>query len=262
MKNIICILFISSFFILKAQDEIGVKLIKSIPLKADVFIGVNMFDELFYVKNNELSKQTKSKHNSYQNNLYGSLNSVDILNSLESTLFYKNFNTVIQLDRRLGEISKINFNQTNSFSSISHASVASNKRLWIFNADTQQLQVYNPQQDMVEASSQSIQEVIVDFYSNYNFCWILTKTKLLQYNIYGSQLNSYHLEGYDEFVYYKDRFILKKNAQLYSLAVGEKVPKLIALPELFIKDFSVTNETLYLYTGKELHTFKINLNKE
>jgi hypothetical protein len=262
MKNLLYILFLSSFFLLQGQEGIEVKLVKSVPLNADTFIGVNMFDELFYIKNDVLSKQTKSEYHSYQNNLYGSLNSVDILNSLESTLFYKNFNTVIQLDRRLGGISKIDFNQSNSFSTISHASSASNKRLWIFNTDTQQLQVYNPKQDIIEASSQSIQEVIVDFYSNYNFFWILTKTKLLQYNIYGNQLNSYALEGYDAFVYYKDYFVLKKDAQLYSLAVADEKPKLIALPELSIKDFSVTNETLYIYNGKELHSFKINLNKE
>ena len=262
MKNVVYILFASSFFFLKAQEGIEVKLVKSISLKADTFVGVNMFDELFYIKNDVLSKQTQLEYHSYQNNLYGSLNSVDILNSLESTLFYKNFNTVIQLDRRLGGISKIDFNQSNSFSTISHASAASNKRLWIFNSDTQQLQVYNPKQDIVEASSQSIQETIVDFYSNYNFCWILTKTKLLQYNIYGNQLNSYTLEGYDAFVYYKDYFVLKKNNQLYSLAVADEIPKGIALPELSIKDFSVTNETLYIYNGKELHSFKINLNKE
>lgn len=261
MKSIIYTLFISSFFFLKAQEGIEVKLVKSISLKADTFVGVNMFDELFYIKNDVLSKQTQLEYHSYQNNLYGSLNSVDILNSLESTLFYKNFNTVIQLDRRLGGISKIDFNQSNSFSAISHASAASNKRLWIFSSDTQQLQVYNPKQDIVEASSQSIQETIVDFYSNYNFCWVLTKAKLLQYNIYGNQLNSYPLEGYEAFVYYKDYFVLKKNNQLYSLAIADETPILIALPELSIKDFSVTNETLYIYNGKELHSFKINLNK-
>jgi len=251
----------SSFLGVKAQEELEVKWVKSIPLTASTFIGVNMFDELFYVKNDVLSKQTKLEHHSYQNNLYGSLTSGDILNSLETTLFYKNFNAVIQLDRWLGEISKIDFNQSNSFSTILHVSAASNKRLWVFNGDIQQLQVYNPKQDIIEASSQSIQEIIVDFYSNYNFCWVLTKTKLLQYNIYGNQLNSYPLEGYDAFIYYKDYFILKKSNQLYSLAIADENPKLIVLPELFIKDFSVTNETLYIYNGKELHSFKINLNK-
>jgi len=255
-------LIISYCSLLKAQDGIEVELIKSIPLNADTFVGVNMFDELFYVKNDVLSKQTKLENHSYQNKLYGSLSSVDVLNSLETTLFYQAFNTVIQLDRRLGEISKIDFNQSNSFNTITHVSVASNKRLWVFNADTQQLQVYNPKQDIVEASSQSISEVIVDIYSNYNFCWVLTKTRLLQYNIYGNQLNNYILKEYDAFVYYKDYFILKTDNHLYSLSLGDEIPKIITLPEILIKDFSVTNETLYIYDGKELHFFKINSNKE
>jgi len=262
MKNLLYILFISSFCLINAQEGVEVNLIKSVSLEADTFIGVNMFDELFYIKNNILTKQTILENHSYQNNLYGSLSSVDVLNSLESTLFYKNFNTVIQLDRRLGEISKIDFNQSNNFSTITHVSAASNKRLWIFNADTQQMQVYNPKQDFIEASSQSISEAIVAVYSNYNFCWVLTKTRLIQYNIYGNQLNNYALEGYDAFVYYKNYFILKEANQLYSLGVDGGSPKLIALPEILIKDFSVTNETLYIYDRKELHTFKINSNKE
>jgi len=262
MKNLVYILFISSFFLLQGQEELEVKLLKSVPLNADTFVGVNMFDELYYIKNSVLIKQEKSELHSYQNNLYGSLNSVDILNSFAAILFYKNFNTVIQLDRRLGEVSKIDFNQSNSFNSVSQVATASNKRLWVFNSDTQQLQVYNPKQDFVEASSQSIQESIVAIYSNYNFCWILTKTRLLQYNVYGNELNRYALEGYEAFVCYKDYFILKKNNQLYSLAVEDESPKLIAHPEILIKDFSVTNETLYLYSGNKLFSFKINLNKE
>jgi len=37
---------------------------------------------------------------------------------------------------------------------------------------------------------------------------------------------------------------------------------MIELAQFTVKDFSVTNETLYIYDGKELHSFKINLNKE
>ena len=246
----------------QAQEGIKVTPKDRVKLDADKFIGVNMFDELFYVKKEVLYKKVDEELYSYQNRLLGAVSSVDVLNSLETTLFYQTFNAVIQLDRRLGEISKIDFNQSNSFSIIKHVSVASNKRLWVFNTDIRQLQVYNPKQDIVEASSQSISEVIIAVYSNYNFCWVLTKNSLLQYNIYGNLLNSYALEGYDTFVYYKNNFILKREEQLYSLPVGGVNPEIIELSQFRVKDFSVTNETLYIYDGKELHSFKINTNKE
>ena len=262
MKNKLYILFLTSIFLVQAQRKIEVTLDNTIKLDADNFIGVNMFDELFYVKNEVLYKKASGESYSYQNRLLGSLSSVDVLNSLESTLFYKAFNAVIQLDRRLGGISKVDFNQSNSFSTITHVSVASNKRLWVFNTDIQQLQVYNPKQDIVEASSQSIPEVIVAIYSNYNFCWVLTKSKLLQYNIYGNLLNSYVLHEFEDIIYYKDYFILKKDKQLYAFFVDVKTPKIIELAQITVKDFSVINETLYIYDGKELHSLKINSNKE
>jgi len=262
MKRLIYILFFSTFFLTQAQEGVEVTFKETIKLEADKFIGVNMFNELFYAKNEVLYKETKEELFSYQNRLLGTLSSVGGLNSLETILFYKDFNTAIQLDKKLGEIGKIDFNYSNTFSTNTYVASASNKRLWIFNADTQQVQVYNPQQDVIEVATQPIDESIVGFYSNYNFCWILTKTKLLQYNIYGNLLNSYVLHEFEDVIYYKDYFFLKKKGQLYALLVGAETPKMIELAQFTVKDFSVTNETLYIYDGKELHSFKINLNKE
>jgi len=262
MKRLIYILFFSSFFFSQAQEGIEVILKETIKLDADSFIGMNMFDELFYAKNEVLYKKAKEELFSYQNRLLGTLSSVGLLNSLEMNLFYKDFNTVVKLDKKLGEISKIDFNRSTIFSTISHVASASNKRLWVFNADTQQVQVYNPQQDIIEVNTQPINEPVAAFYSNYNFCWILTNTKLLQYNIYGNLLNSYVLHKFEDVIYYKNYFFLKKKGQLYTLLVGAEKPKMIELAQFTVKDFSVTNETLYIYDGKELHSFKINLNKE
>jgi len=252
----------SSCLFLKAQEVIEVELIESKALIADAFIGVNMFEEIFYIKNDVLFKKKGEKLYSYQNRLLGTLNFVDLLNSLEMILFYKDFNTAVKLDWELGEISKVDFNKSNVFSTVAYAASASNKRLWIFNSDIQQLQVYNPQQDIVEVSTQSVASEVVGFYSNYNFCWVLTKKELLQYNIYGNLLNGYDIEEFEAFVHYKDSFVLKKGSHLYSLSIASESPKLITLPELTIKDFSVINETLYIYDGKELYSFKINSNKE
>jgi len=262
VKNKLYILLLISFSFSQAQEGIEITHKETIKLDANRFIGVNMFNELFYAKNEVLYKKTKEELFSYQNRLLGTLNSIGILNSLETILFYKDFNTVVKLDKKLGEVSKIDFNSSNIFSTITHVASASNKRLWVFNADTQQVQVYNPQQDVIEVTTQPIDETIVAFYSNYNFCWILTKTKLLQYNVYGNLLNSYVLQGFEDVIYYKDYFFLKKRRQLYTLPVGLETPKMIELPQFTVKDFSVTNETLYIYDGKELHSFKINLNKE
>ena len=109
MKSIIYIILMSSCLFLKAQEVIEVELIESKALIADAFIGVNMFEEIFYIKNDVLFKKKGEKLYSYQNRLLGTLNFVDLLNSLEMILFYKDFNTAVKLDWELGEISKVDF---------------------------------------------------------------------------------------------------------------------------------------------------------
>ena len=242
-----------------SQEKVSVILKEKKPLSVDKFIGVTMFDELFFVKNNTLYKQTANELFSYQNVLLGDVERVEILNPLQTSIFYKEFNTYVQLDKKLGEINKIDFNEVINFSAISYAAITSNKRLWIFDTNNLQLQVYNPQQNRIEASTNPIQQDIIAFYSNYNFCWVLTATQLLQYNVYGYKLNTYSLKEFEKIEYYMNNIFLQKGNELFVMHVTESLPKLVSQLEIPIKDFSVTNETLYIYTGKELYSFAINL---
>lgn len=242
-----------------SQEQISVELQNTIVLNADKFIGINMFDEQFVVKDNTLLKTTSDQEYAYKNIQLGDMHTIGIINTLQSSIFYKDFNVFVQLDKKLGELNTIDFNTISDFSTVTYAAMTSNKRLWIFNSDTQQLQIYNPQHDSIEASTIPLQESMLKFYSNYNFCWALSATKLLQFNVYGNLLNTYALEDYDDFVYYKGYFVLKKSNELFLLSAEETIPKKIILQEIPIKDFSVTNETLYIYTGKELYSFAINL---
>ncbi len=247
------------FFItinLSAQETL--KPISEFNLKADEFLGVSVYGEYFYKEKQILFKKSAQEVFSYQNNLYGKINNIDLLNPLETLLFYKDFSVVIQLDRWLGGINKMDLFKNGLFSNLSYVSLASKNRLWIFNDDTQQLLIYNPQQNIIEASTRFIQDEIVDFYSNYNFCWVLTKKKMLKYNIYGTLLDSFDLPSYESFAFSKKGFFLLKKNQLHMLKNGSNLTELLSLPKLSIQDFSVTNESLYIYNGKKVYAFKIN----
>lgn len=259
IKSIVLTCFISMSFFGVAQENFSIELEKKIKLQADKFIGVNIFNEQFYINDNTLFKKTSKNVFSYKNIQLGDIHTVGIINTLQSSIFYKEFNVFVQLDKKLGQLNTIDFNTLSDFSTIGYAAITSNKRFWVFNSDTQQLQIYNPQQDAIEVSTIPLQEPIVKLYSNYNFCWVLSDTKLLQFNIYGNLLNSYDVKEYENFTYYKGFIVLQKANELYYLFTEYTVPQKIKLPEIPIKDFSVTNETLYIYTGKELYSFTINL---
>ncbi len=259
IRKSVLLCFLTLGWSMFSQKNEMLKLKEIIKLDADKFIGVNMFDDQFFIKDNTLFKHTSKGNYSYKNIQLGHIKNVGIVNSLQSSVFYKDFNVFVQLDKKLGELNTIDFNVLTSFNSVSYVAITSNKRLWVFNSDTQQLQVYNPKLDTVDVSTTPIQESIIKFYSNYNFCWVLSDKKLLQYNVYGNLLNEYTLNAFEDLVYYKGFFVLRKRNDLFLLNAEETVPHKIILPEIPIKDFSVTNETLYIYTGKELHSFVLNL---
>ena len=73
----------------------------------------------------------------------GRLSSVDILNPLKVVLFYEDTNTVLLLDNRLNVIERIAFNNLMDFINVGNATNAGNSNLWIFNVDSQQLELFN-----------------------------------------------------------------------------------------------------------------------
>ena len=260
LLNLIIVVCLSSFC--NGQDSIYFTLKDKTKLEAKTFISKSSFDELFILNENTLTKKHNSNIYNYQNFSLGLPDKVDLLNPLEITLFYKEFNTVIQLDNRLNEINKIDFNFDVDFKPLLYAATASDRRLWLFNTNTKQLELYNYQRQQTEGYSQPITSSIKSIYSNYNFCWILPDTEILEYNTYGALLNTIKMEGYDSIVVHKNLYFLTKNKQLYYFNLNSESPTLLSQIEFPIKDFSVTNESLYIYDGENLYTYSINtLNK-
>ena len=97
------LLLLSSHF-LKAQKK--AYHIRTTPIDATTFIGVDSFQNVYTLKGNAFYKNNQEN---YQNLNLGEIFSIDIRNPFKIVLFYKNFNTVILLDNRLNEIEKIQF---------------------------------------------------------------------------------------------------------------------------------------------------------
>ena len=260
MKTITKILLILSFTLSFSQEKERVVTLKdSTSLHADRFLYKDNFDALYYIKNNTLVKKSTSEFYEYNNVLLGNVSYVDVLNPLEITLFYRDFNTVIQLDNRLSEINKIDFNTIQDFKNLNWAATASNKRLWVYNNDNLQLEIYNFQLEQTEITTLPISEDIISYKSNYNFCWLLTKKGILQYNVYGNLLTSIPFEAAEKFSHSKNNFVFLKENQLYFLKNEASKAQKLDLPKMTIKDFSLSQETLYIYNGKTLFTYQLNL---
>ena len=259
MKNHLYFLLFLSVSV-SSQESIEAEFIKKAELNAETFIGIDNFEALYYLNDNVLYKKNNDATINYNNVQLGEITGVNIFGPLKINVFYKDFNTVIILDNRLSEIFKIDFNKLQPYRNITHVSTGNENTLWVFNQDTQQLEVYDYKSRKTRTNTLPIQNRILDLKSDFNVCWALTKDYLYNYNYTGSLNSKIKNEGYTSFFFDNGNIILKKENNLFYLKKDSKTIQAIKLPELLIKQFFVTNETLYIYGEEFLHEYQLITN--
>jgi len=103
-----------------AQNDTAFRLLKIV--KGDIsYLTVDNLDNIYTISNNQL-KKTDANGDSVAifNDVkkYGNPSSVDVSNPLKILLYYKNYSTVVVLDRFLTARNSINFRKQNIFSVI------------------------------------------------------------------------------------------------------------------------------------------------
>ena len=260
MKSLQLILFLFPFLAF-AQQSIEVSFIKKTKLNVETFIGVDNFENSYYLNNNELIKTEKGiVLSTYSNIQLGKITSTNTFNPLKINLFYKDFNTVVILDNRLTEIIRIDFNRLQPFRNITHVSIRNDNTIWLFNQNTQELENYNYKTNTTLVKTLPIQSEVLDLKSNYNYCWLLTKEYLYSYNYVGSLLSKINNTGFTKFIQNNGNLILQKENQLFYLAKDTETFIELEIPKLLIKQFLVTNETLYIYDDEYLHEYRLKFN--
>jgi hypothetical protein len=259
MNRIFFIFFLYSFSIC-SQESIETSYIKKTKLKADTFISVNNFNTTFYILDNVLFKnnnETTGIDIGYSNFQLGKITTANTFNPLKINIFYKDFNTVIILDNRLAEIFKIDFNTLPDYKNITHVSTGSDNTLWIFNQNTQQLELFDYKTNSTRAKTLPIQSPVLDLKSNYNYCWILTKKQLYVYDYFGNLLKKMENNDYSSMAVDNENIIFKKDNTLFYLKKNSETIIPVTLPNLLINQFFVTNETVYIYDNETLQQFQL-----
>jgi len=241
------------------QKSITASLIKTIDFNVDTFVGTDNFGTLYSIKDNTLNKTQKNKTQNYSNLQLGSIFSVNPFNPLKINVFYKQFNTVIILDNRLAEVSKIDFNTLENYKNASHISTGADNTLWLFNQDTRQLELYDYKINKTRVKTLPITSKILGITSNYNACWVLTKSHLLQYNYTGSLLCKIKNNLFTSFSEHHNQIVLRSKNNLYLFNEEHHNFHPIVIPSLLINQFFVTNEILYIYTTNKLYQYQLNL---
>ncbi|KJD31938.1 hypothetical protein PK35_12380 [Tamlana nanhaiensis] len=257
MKYSIYITFLLSLSLF--AQHIETSLINEFQFEADAIFSIDNFETVFYKKDNIFFMDGQHRKTSYNNIQLGILHSANAFNPLKINLFYKDFNTVVILDNRLAEVFKIDFNTLNPYRTVSHITTAFDNALWIFNQDQQKLELYNYKTNTVKAQTRPVQSDVLDLKSNYNYCWLLTKNHLYVYNYFGSLVKKINNQGYTKIAQSNENIILKKDNKLFYLEENGTFAQPIQTSTLTVKQFFVTNETLYIYNNESLQKFQLKI---
>ncbi|MEW4923998.1 hypothetical protein [Algibacter sp. 2305UL17-15] len=253
-------LFLGFTISMYAQNPIEITLVKQTKLKADTIVGIDNFGTIFYTKLNTIYKKNKSETISYNNLQLGELTSANSFNPLKINLFYQELNTAIILDNRLAEIFKIDFSSINNYKNVSHTSTGFDNTIWIFNQDTQRLEVFDYKTKTTKAQTlKPIDSPILDLKSNYNYSYLLTKEELIIYNYFGSVVKKIKNDGYTKLVENNESLFLLKDNNLFYLGKDSKDIIPIKTDNILIQQFFVINETLYIYNDETLQEFQIKI---
>jgi len=251
-----CTVFI---ILLCLQTAIGQTYIKTTqsPLSVSQFIGYDSYDSLYTLTDLVLSKENASVVYKFTDFQLGNITSVDIINPFNVVVFYADTNTAILLDNKLSLIEQINFNLLEDVANISRVSNAGGNKLWLFNADSQQLELYNYRSNTKNSISLPIAEILTDQTSDFNYNYILTPTSIKVYTVFGGIIKNVPFQGGEKIITHKGRVLIVKDNMIYEMIEDSLKLLSIKTTQISIQDLQVFEDFLYIYDRKNVHSFVV-----
>ncbi|MFB9056940.1 hypothetical protein ACFFU9_09320 [Mariniflexile ostreae] len=259
MKVLKYIIFLIALSV-SSQESVSAIFINKTDLINKTIADIDNFGSLYTIDDVVLSKKSPDKNTiTYSNVQLSDISSANAFNPLQIHVFYKNFNTAVILDNRLSEVFRIDFNSIQPYRNVAFISTGHDNTLWLLNQDTKQLELYDYKRNATRVTTLPVQGQIIDMTSNYNYCYLLTEKHVLIYNYFGSLITKIDNNGFTSLSESNENVVLKKENALFFLKKDSKNIVPIALPNLLISAFFVTNETLYIYASEILHHFQLKI---
>ena len=227
------------------------------PLSASQFIGYDSYDNFYTITDQVLSKENATQGYKFTDFQLGNITSVDIINPFNVVVFYAQTNTVILLDNKLSLIEQINFNLLEDIANISSVSNAGGNKLWLFNADSQQLELYNYRNNTKNSISLPIAEIPTDQASDFNYNYLLTPSGVKVYTVFGGLVKSVAFQGGEKVITHKGRVLVVKDNMIYEIIENSFKLLSIKTTQISIQDLQVFEDFLYIYDRENIHSFVV-----
>lgn len=255
--RIALITFFTFFALSMLGQELTLEKLSEDLLEATTFYAVDDYNAYYYAQRNTLHKRGNKNKYQFTALQLGKITSVDVLNPLRITVFYEESNTAVILDNTLSEIARINFSTIENFRNVSHATTASDRRLWIFNTDEQRLEIFDWNMGKVITQFPPMEHNASTLTTNFNFAWVVNESGVYHYNNYGSFITSFKLKLVSHITQSQGNVVILKDGNLEYNVGGETQFSQIKTPDLSIKQLSLNGEILYIYDGRMLSNFRL-----
>lgn len=253
---LICFLCIATSNTL--SQNLSLQVVDTFALKADKFVGIDKFNNLYHISNNTLFKTSDTGESiAFKDVILGDIDRVDILNPNKIIVFYKMSNTIVILDNRMTEIDRQDFNRVTPFKNVGFAGTSKDQGVWIYNIDLNQLELYDYRYGRSLAVSLPIDDEILSIKNNFNYCFLETEDGISIFNIYGSLVKKIYFTDIKAFDLYKNRLIVYSNGELKLFNEDFELKNSMSFTADDFKNFFYKDENLYLYDGKNLSRYSI-----
>lgn len=239
-----------------SQNKLSLDRIEKIKYeKNKKLFHIDNLENHYYYNDFEILKGENIKFSDFS---LDTISKFDLLNPLKIKLWYKNYSTLLVLDNYFNVIKRINFNDIFYSSEISHVSSSNENMVWVFDELSMKIKKFDfIKNNFLDGVEFQLYEDVIDLKSDFNYLWILTKNYLYKLNYNASEIYKLKNENFNKINFYKKNIILSNDSDLIYLDDNEKKFTDIFNLKLFIKDFFVMNETLYIYNEDYLNKYLI-----
>ena len=255
--KIITVVYLIYFSVLGNENSLELKLISKKETTNENIRGIDNLNNIYSIKNNELIKSSDVRDYYYRNNLYSNISSIDVRNNLKIKLFYEDSNSLVVLDNKLSEISKINFNIISPNKIISKFSASNDNNIWVYNELNSKIELYNYINNTFKVVNSEIFGEVISLVSNYKYCWVLTDTHIFKFNYFGSLITKLKVSNVQQIKNYNNTLIFERDNHLYYFSEDFLTENKLDIGNLLIKDFFVTNQSLYIYDSEHFIKYQI-----
>jgi hypothetical protein len=260
MKKIILLVFTLRFALTLAQEQqLNITPLPKQEIDADVFVGSDGMENLYYIKNNVFFKKNKKQSWQYKNVSLGKITKIDIQNQLKIMLFYENFNTIILLDNQLSETQKINLSDNNIPIVATATGIASGNRLWIYNSLTQEIGLFDYLKNTFQSITPPISGNLKYYESDFiNFQWIDTDLNWYSCDVFGKITSLGKVSDFQQIQSITKKMVLfSKEETLYIQDLSKNKIYPIENVEKSFKNFYYKDQILSIFTNQGISNYKI-----